>query len=596
VPNSLSPYESDPSVAVASDGTVYLGAQSAVSSADGANTIPEIAVSHDGGESWTNITNVGAALGIKNVQFPEVIAGDGDRAAFAFLGSTTGGDDQVGGANGFHGRWDLYVATTYDGGATWTTVDATPTDPVQRGCISLSGFGSGSSCRNLLDFNDITVDGEGRVLVAYADGCTGACVTDPNSETRKSSAVIARQRGALGLNEANDPASVATTLAIADGSQQSAQYSDAATIKGSLTDATGTPLAGRPVDFTLSGPGGTKTWSATTNDSGVATKDVTADLDPGTYDLTASYAGEDGFDASTGTGSFDIAVDDSLSAVSVAGRASNRTLTATLADADTPSSGLADRSVTFFAGDHELATGTTDADGNSTVSVPDGYNIGRHDYRAVFGGDAYYTPSDASTTTDPDATRVVITGGSATAGQYTDPARFQAALKDIDGGALAGEVVTFHIAGGTSSTTFDAVTDADGVASKTIDVALTPGSYTVEATYGGRGDLYSGSTDSGALAVSREDTSLLLTTATAKGKRTLTATLSDADAATNRIAGRVISFTVDGTAIGTAKTNSNGVATLDVPTKYVGGHHAFEGRFDGANDSLYKSSQGRVST
>ena len=31
--------------------------------------------------------------------------------------------------------------------------------------------------RNLLDFNDIVVDKEGRVLFGYADGCTEACVT-----------------------------------------------------------------------------------------------------------------------------------------------------------------------------------------------------------------------------------------------------------------------------------------------------------------------------------------------------------------------------------------------------------------------------------
>jgi hypothetical protein len=32
--------------------------------------------------------------------------------------------------------------------------------------------------RNLLDFTHITMDGQGRVLVAYADGCTRRCVHD----------------------------------------------------------------------------------------------------------------------------------------------------------------------------------------------------------------------------------------------------------------------------------------------------------------------------------------------------------------------------------------------------------------------------------
>ncbi len=63
----------------------------------------------------------------------------------------------------------LYVAYTYDGGQTWTTVDATPGNPIQRGCI-WNGGGS-NACRNLLDFNDASIDKQGRVLVAYTDGC-----------------------------------------------------------------------------------------------------------------------------------------------------------------------------------------------------------------------------------------------------------------------------------------------------------------------------------------------------------------------------------------------------------------------------------------
>ena len=72
----------------------------------------------------------------------------------------------------FLGVWHLFVAFTYDGGRTWITANATPSDPVQRGCIWNQG--GSNPCRNLLDFNDITTDAFGRVLVGYADGCTGA--------------------------------------------------------------------------------------------------------------------------------------------------------------------------------------------------------------------------------------------------------------------------------------------------------------------------------------------------------------------------------------------------------------------------------------
>jgi len=89
-----------------------------------------------------------------------MVAGDDNRAAFAFLGTPTAGGLQ---GPKFDGVWHLYIATTYDGGATWKTVDATPNDPVQRGCIWLAG--GANVCRNLLDFMDVQIDQQGRVLV-----------------------------------------------------------------------------------------------------------------------------------------------------------------------------------------------------------------------------------------------------------------------------------------------------------------------------------------------------------------------------------------------------------------------------------------------
>jgi hypothetical protein len=193
---------SDPSVGVGSGGRVYFGY------ADG-DTTAAIAVSNDNGKTWSNPLDVGATFGINNVVFPEVVAGDNDRAAFAFLGTPTAGGLQ---GPRFAGVWHLYVATTYDGGGTWTTVDATPNDPVQRGCIWLSG--GANICRNLLDFNDIQMDHEGRVLVAYADGCAGGeCVMAPPGATGNSYtalAAISRQSGGRRLLAAFDPPNTPT--------------------------------------------------------------------------------------------------------------------------------------------------------------------------------------------------------------------------------------------------------------------------------------------------------------------------------------------------------------------------------------------------
>ncbi|MFL6210493.1 MAG: fibronectin type III domain-containing protein [Pyrinomonadaceae bacterium] len=188
--------------------SIYLGYQAA----DGN---PHIAVSHDEGDTWSNDTDAGAPLGIKNSTFPEVVVGDDNRVAYAFLGTTVEGNYTD--LNGYphDAPWHLYVATSFDGGGSYFLVDATPNDPVQRGSICNLGT---TACdrtpndRNLLDFMDETIDVQGRVLVAYPDGCISPqCVNyngnppldRPNDYTKLAS--IARQSGGRRLFAANDP-------------------------------------------------------------------------------------------------------------------------------------------------------------------------------------------------------------------------------------------------------------------------------------------------------------------------------------------------------------------------------------------------------
>jgi hypothetical protein len=167
-----------------------------------------VATSADHGANWSNIYDVGAIYGLQNVEFPYVIAADADRVAVAFYGTTTAGDES---ANGFKGVWNVYVATTFDGGAHWTTTDATPNDPMQRGCVW--GKGGANICRNLLDFIGASVDKFGRIEVAYVDGCAdGTCSQAVSSATHFSGngytarGVIARQSSGRRLVAAYDPA------------------------------------------------------------------------------------------------------------------------------------------------------------------------------------------------------------------------------------------------------------------------------------------------------------------------------------------------------------------------------------------------------
>jgi len=197
VTTSTTRTDRDPSVAVADDGTLYFAYQAA----DGHS---RVAVSTDKGMTWIRDTDIGAALNVQNSLFHVAVAGDGNRAAIGFFGTETGGDTY---ANpDFPGVWYLYVATTFDRGVTWTTQNATPGDPVQRGGICGDG-----ACRNLLDFFDATIDKRGRVVIGYDDGCiSDNCIAGQRaygliaSNDYTAKAVIARQASGKRMYSAYD--------------------------------------------------------------------------------------------------------------------------------------------------------------------------------------------------------------------------------------------------------------------------------------------------------------------------------------------------------------------------------------------------------
>src|SRR4029077_1413901 len=96
----------DPSVAIATDGTVYFNYQAA-------NGHSMVAVSHDKGVTWAPSVDVGANVinggPVLNATFVAAVAGDPDRAAVTFMGTETGGNN-----------WDCGNGNTCDYGPDFT--------------------------------------------------------------------------------------------------------------------------------------------------------------------------------------------------------------------------------------------------------------------------------------------------------------------------------------------------------------------------------------------------------------------------------------------------------------------------------------------
>lgn len=273
---SQTPHGGDPSIAIDADSTAYYCTveNAAVPAGNPAEGHVHVHVSHDRGQTWTDDFDIGASHGIKNAAQPEAVGGSSGRAACGFLGTDKPGDYE---AQDFPGKWYAYIATTYDGGKTWITVNATPNDPVQ----SKSGIwqgGGGNQNRNLLDFNEITIDDKGRVLYGYSDGCVSeACIDGSGPNDFVAHMRVARQSGGktllAGFDAQTDTVQAkAPRRACAAGSRDQ----HAAHVTWKAPDNGGSEISSYSV-FRSDTAGGAQTLLGTINGNTTKFDDVTAD-------------------------------------------------------------------------------------------------------------------------------------------------------------------------------------------------------------------------------------------------------------------------------------------------------------------------------
>ena len=189
----------DPAVATTPDNKVFEAWEG------GASYHPMIAVSGTHGSTWSQPFDLAGTVSPALVasSLPTLVTGDNGRIAYSFLGSSVGSGNPN--APGFHGIWYLYTSFSYDGGHTWTTVRDTPT-PVQYGEIDGGGTSTGGQ-RNLLDFIDSALTKDGRVVVAFADGCPSVCEQATSQASAEAAsthawASVAYQTAGTGLYDA----------------------------------------------------------------------------------------------------------------------------------------------------------------------------------------------------------------------------------------------------------------------------------------------------------------------------------------------------------------------------------------------------------
>ena len=199
-----------------------------------------------------------------------------------------------------------------------------------------------------------------------------------------------------------------TVLEFSPGAPSSGQYTDAVELGAALKDDQGNPVVGAPISFTVASDETTLSVATTTDSEGLASAPVVLDAQPGSYTLTAAYAGEAVGEAfgearryrpSNVSQPFQIAREDTALGIHLTGRGSDTLIEADLGDLDVPSRGIASANLLFYADGQQIGAATTDAAGHAFISPPSRYRGGHHLYEVRFAGDDFYEAATASTAT-----------------------------------------------------------------------------------------------------------------------------------------------------------------------------------------------------
>lgn len=191
------------------------------------------------------------------------------------------------------------------------------------------------------------------------------------------------------------PRELSTSLEFSPDSATFGEYSDTVVVAARLIDSDGVPVVGAAVELELRSPSSRRIFRATTDDAGLALRQVPLVDLPGDYTLTARYDGEPHrYLESSAAVAFVIAQERTVLSLTLQGKNNGqRELVALLRDHDNPDNTLSGRTIEFTADGVAIGSATTDAAGIARLTLAGRFRGGKHTYEARFGGDERYIAS-----------------------------------------------------------------------------------------------------------------------------------------------------------------------------------------------------------
>ena len=189
-----------------------------------------------------------------------------------------------------------------------------------------------------------------------------------------------------------------TAVAFTATNASTSDFDDPAMVQAQFT-TDGNPFPNAQISFVLGSGTGSETCQGTTDASGVANCSITPNQQAGAYTLTASFAGNAFYAASSASTSFTITKEETsisftTASPTVIANGHSTAFSATLKeDGTTP---IVGRTITITIGPQSCSTGPTDGSGTASCAITLNQTLGPGTISASFAGDAFYLPSSTS--------------------------------------------------------------------------------------------------------------------------------------------------------------------------------------------------------
>jgi hypothetical protein len=337
--------------------------------------------------------------------------------------------------------------------------------------------------------------------------------------------------------------------------------------------------------------GSTLLGTASLNSSGVATL-TTSSLTAGPYSLTAQYAGNSNFLAST-SAIVSLTVNSQVTTTTTSLIATPNpvvtgqtlTLTATVQGTGSATPG---GTVSFLSGSTPLGTAPLNSSGVATLTVTT-LAVGAYSMTAQYAGNANFLTSTSAAASVTVSAQAITTATTTSLNASPNPVptgqtlTLTATVQGI-GGTTPGGTVSF-LSG--STPLGSATLNASGVATLTL-TTLAVGNYNLTAQYAGNANFLSSTSAAVSVTISSLATTTSLTAApnpvTTGQTLTLTATVQGPGTP-----GGTVNFLDGSTLLGTGTLNSSGVATLTT-TLLAAGDYSLTAQYAGDADLLASTS------